>query len=212
MIVKSDRLNLWIIGTQPATVSGLKVYVETNFPGCKVNVSNGMHRLNGEDGNFESIVVIYDIPLFEKSTLDSFSSELQKSGKLMPIVFVDNPRVYNVWQLLNSGAKGILNKQESLEYLKSCIISVVNGGFYFSQNLLTGLIDPLIKKPSNSFLALSRRQQLILDLISKGYRTGDISRELKLYPSTVSSQKKIIFDKLGIVNSLELQTYEGMQS
>jgi DNA-binding NarL/FixJ family response regulator len=212
MIVKSNLLKIWIVGTQPVTLSGFKVYVETNFPDCKLKVFNSYEGLSEEERNEEPVILIYDLPLIEKSSLDALAIVLQQSKHILPIVYLDNPKVYQAWQLLNLGAKGIMNKHEPLEYLQSCIISILQGGLYFSQNLLQGFIDPMTDKSSSSILTLSRRQQQILNLISKGYRTNDISRELKLYPSTVSTQKKVIFDKLGLGNWNELKHHVSMQS
>lgn len=89
-------------------------------------------------------------------------------------------------------------------------------GHYLSDSLKDDLIfrtDGKNSKESNPFEALSNREMDIAVRLMKGTRLKEISNELNIHVSTISTYKNRIFEKLAIKSVPEMidifKFYEG---
>lgn len=88
------------------------------------------------------------------------------------------------------GAHGHLGKQASPRELVTAIRSVRDRGRY--------LPSPSVSEATSARLALSRREQQVLDGLLAGHRVTDIARELQVSPQTVSTYRQRLYRKLGV--------------
>ena len=122
-----------------------------------------------------------------------------------------------VKSLLQSGAKGYVAKESKPTELIDAIITVSEGGTYTSipahgqtdngcQQGQAGLHDDFRKR-----LSLSRREQEILELISKGLSSQGIGKTLYISKHTVETHRKNILRKLDFNTSTELVKFAVQQ-
>lgn len=107
---------------------------------------------------------------------------------------------------LQAGAKGYLHKQTSNNEIKKAIATVFSGGIYMSDNVKDLMLNKMLnhEEDQSPLDILSNREFEVAQLLIYGHGITDISTLLKLKISTVSTYKNRIFEKLNVVNIVQL--------
>lgn len=109
---------------------------------------------------------------------------------------------------IQSGANGFLHKDASEEEIKHAIISVLQTGKYVSRHLSESVITQLFSNdaivPNNPLALLSNREMEVAGLLVKGLGLLEISNQLNIRVSTISTYKTRLYEKLKITNIAEL--------
>jgi two-component system, NarL family, response regulator, fimbrial Z protein, FimZ len=112
-------------------------------------------------------------------------------------------------QYINKGAEGYLNKQCSEEDIKNAINIILETGFYYPQELIPFIVKGI--RESTGVKNLTVREYQVFELLAKGNGNIEISNQLNVQVSTISTFKKRIFEKLKITNIAELiEIYKNM--
>lgn len=98
---------------------------------------------------------------------------------------------------LQAGARGFLPKSASPQLLLRAADVVARGGRFVPPDLRTALNRSRAHR-TQGLPPLSEREQEIIALVLGGHGTGDMARRLGRAASTVSTQKKSAYRKLGI--------------
>lgn len=109
-------------------------------------------------------------------------------------------------RVLKSGAKGYITKSAAPEVLHAAITSIHHGEPYVDPSLTVSLAlntDNEAKPP----IALSKREQEVLYLITQGLPLIEIADRLFVSPKTVTTHKANLMDKLKLKNNTELIRY-----
>lgn len=188
-----------IIDPHPVTQLGLKIELSSNFDRSKIFVSDNL-------GSFETIKeeVFPDVLIlgFQGSLVENLILNADRCTKMFPasliIVYGDELYMGLINKLFLFGIRGFVSKKDCLSNLFECISSLQQGFCFIGPKCVT-------KSPKDfSFVKLSKRQAEVASLILKGKRTKEISSELGLNVSTISTVKKIIFSKMNVNNTVEL--------
>jgi DNA-binding NarL/FixJ family response regulator len=107
-------------------------------------------------------------------------------------------------KFIRNGADGYLSKSQPLQKIALAIKVLENGKRFIDENFDDELLDANGSKDLSLSNLLSHREFQILSLIAEGKSNIDISSELKLQKSTVSTYKKRIMQKLNIDNTIGL--------
>jgi len=150
-------------------------------------------------------LLILDISFPEGDTL----TIIPKIKKIQPdikiLIFSGHDENLYALRYFHANVNGYLSKSSSMLEIKNAITEVMNNGKYFSKNIQNQIMDSFVfKKPTNSLQQLSNREFEIAKLLVKGYGNSEISAELDLQKTTVSTYKNRIFEKLEIHNVPEL--------
>lgn len=107
---------------------------------------------------------------------------------------------------LQAGAKGYLHKQTSNSEIKKAITTVFSGGIYMSDNVKDLMLNKMLnqEEDQNPLDLLSNREFEVAQLLIYGHGITDISTLLNLQISTVSTYKNRIFEKLNVINIVQL--------
>lgn len=108
---------------------------------------------------------------------------------------------------LKMGADGFLHKLAPEEEIQKALEKMLNKGSYVSEEVKDAMVFNAINKnvPLDSPLQLlSDREIEISELLMKGIPMKDISNELNLHVSTISTYKTRVFKKLDINSIPEL--------
>ena len=145
--------------------------------------------------------------------------ELWVSGsKTKAIILIDETAGAIVIEALQSGALGVIGRDESFERLCKCICVVRQGQVWINTNQMIYLIDYLVQTAPalagrvGCSSALTKREQGVVHLVAEGMTNREISRQLNLSENTVRNYLFRIFNKLGTSTRLELALYENRRT
>ena len=115
-------------------------------------------------------------------------------------------------RMMESGARGFLLKDSEFDQVVEAIMTVNEGGTYFSASLLRSLSSSLkVTTPSSDEIAdqdrLSEREIEILVAICRGLSTQEIADELFISKRTVDKHRANILEKSGCKNTASLVVY-----
>ena len=102
---------------------------------------------------------------------------------------------------IKAGVNGFVSKLEDEQKFIDAVIEVLNSGNCISNDLLSRANDMSFIEIKDK---LSSRENEVANLMIQGYGNLEISNELSLKMSTVSTYKNRIFEKLNISNVIEL--------
>lgn len=120
------------------------------------------------------------------------------------IITVKPDRVFAA-RFFKEGVMAYVNKTESDEVMAEAIDSVARGKRYISKAQAELFASALIEnRTDNPFDKLSRREFEVVLLLLRGYGAIEVANALSISPSTASSFRGRIFEKLAIKNVLEL--------
>jgi DNA-binding NarL/FixJ family response regulator len=118
---------------------------------------------------------------------------------LMLTVYEDAGKIFDA---LKSGAVGYLLKMTSPTEILDAIRDACSGGSPMSAQIARKVVQSFhkmpIKEKQNNDIALSPREEEILDLLSKGYLYKEIADRLSISASTVHNHLRKIYDKLHV--------------
>ncbi|HEY0298728.1 MAG TPA: response regulator transcription factor [Arachidicoccus sp.] len=171
---------------------------------CETNDYAGVLKLVDED-KFALIVLDINMPNGAFQQVVDYIKLKQPSAKILVFSALDEE--LHAMRYIRAGADGFLNKLAKEEDVKNALEKMFAHGNYLSNDLKDSLIFNSGKKKSqeaNPFQSLSNREMDIATRLMKGMRLKDISNELSIHVSTISTYKNRIFEKLSVQSVPEL--------
>jgi len=188
--------------------SGLR-FLLNDIPEVRVvgEASNGLEFLDLAANEIIDIVLM-DINMPEMSGLEATCEALKLYPKLKIIVLSMHGEEEYYDQMVEAGVQGFLLKNSGVDDLNAALQAVINGGTYFSQELLVGILN---KKKQKQFqtevVKLTQRELEVLRLICEGYCNTDIAEKLFISHRTVDRHRSNLLSKTGCPNSTSLVMY-----
>jgi DNA-binding NarL/FixJ family response regulator len=150
-------------------------------------------------------LMILDVHLTDGNTLTVLPTVKTMQPGAAILYFTMCPEEIFGKRILNNGADGFLNKRADEAELKEAVTTVLSGDKYISRKLQRQMANEVItKKMSNPFDRLSDREFEIMILLLQGKSLTEISSEISIQISTVSTHKTRLFEKLNISTLMEL--------
>jgi len=141
------------------------------------------------------------------STLRSFHHAYPN----VPVVMLlDSCKRELVLDAFRSGAKGIFSKNDSLETLCKCVLSVHEGQVWASSREVRYVLEALCAAPTiravnkQGINLLAPRELEVVQCLAEGLTNREIGKRMGLSQHTVKNYLLRIFDKLGVSNRVEL--------
>ena len=109
-------------------------------------------------------------------------------------------------KMLDAGARGFLTKTDPADELFVAINAVMQGNYHISNHIAQKLaLSGFVGKTEASPLAkLSPREMQTMVMIAQGKKTGEIADIMCLSPKTISTFRSRLFEKMGVINDVEL--------
>ncbi|WP_414493758.1 response regulator transcription factor [Stenotrophomonas maltophilia] len=131
---------------------------------------------------------------------------LSQRWPLLPVLVLSaHCNASTVTMAMQAGARGFLSKGTTPEMLRRAVDVLARGGRFVPPELRTQLSRSRLRRPPVPVLTpLSRREREVLRLVLQGCTTGEVARRFGRTASTVSTQKRTAYEKLGIQSDGEL--------
>jgi DNA-binding NarL/FixJ family response regulator len=115
-------------------------------------------------------------------------------------------------QAVQSGAMGVVLKDQAAEVLHTAITQVQAGGIWLDPGLtarvLAGMEAARVPDPGAADIAaLTEREREVIALLAEGLQNKDVGERLHITENTVRRHLVAIFNKLGVDSRLELVIY-----
>ena len=117
---------------------------------------------------------------------------------------------------ISAGANGYLLKDTNKDEFEKAIVSVYNGGKYFSGDTSNAIIKNLIEEktkivttpitpqPNEILARLTKKESEILDFILQGFTNMEIADKLGKSKRTIETHRFNLMKKLDVKNLVEL--------
>jgi len=141
------------------------------------------------------------------STLRSFH---QAYPNVPVVMLLDSCKRELVLDAFRSCAKGIFSKNDSLETLCKCVLSVHEGQVWASSREVRYVLEALCAAPTiravnkQGINLLAPRELEVVQCLAEGLTNREIGKRMGLSQHTVKNYLLRIFDKLGVSNRVEL--------
>ena len=171
--------------------------------GYEVTISKSPSNLLGLIRNQKFDLLILDYEMGPTTALDLIP-EIRKINKVLPIaIYTMHNEPWVVSLLVKYAVKGIIDKNDELSEVCNAVDKILeNGEKYYSPSMLDTLLgilgDKTIKRKMQ--YSPSPREKEIINLLSHGYTSNEISEKLFLSKSTVDTIRKNILLKSDALN------------
>ncbi|NLZ94676.1 MAG: response regulator transcription factor [Bacteroidales bacterium] len=170
-----------------------------------------------EASDYKEVMQLIKEKTFDLAILDinmpngNFQEALQaiklkdQSSKVM--IFSSQDESLYAVRYLQMGADGFLHKDSSEDVINKALVKMLDKGRYMSEDVKDSLIYGRLNKqdtPCNPLEVLSEREMQVAGCMVTGDAPKEISNNLNIHPSTVSTYKGRIFEKLNVDSIPEL--------
>lgn len=147
-------------------------------------------------------IALFDVNLPGMNGIDCIQrlKMLHPRMQMMVLTVYDNPDT--IFNALKAGATSYLLKTTPAEKILDAIAEVQEGGSPISSQIARKVIEAFAvrEKTNEYFQELSRREQEMLEHLSKGYRYKEIADKLFISVETVRTHIRHIYEKLQVNN------------
>lgn len=148
-------------------------------------------------------IVIMDISLPGMNGIECIRQVKDKSPATQFMMFTVYENDEKVFEALKAGASGYLLKNTGLIQITESLKELHNGGSPMSANIARRLVTVFRDKETAPLEVLSKRENDILQLLSKGLLYKEISAQLSITTGTVRQHIHHIYEKLHVQNRTE---------
>jgi DNA-binding NarL/FixJ family response regulator len=157
-------------------------------------------------------IALFDVNLPGMNGIDCIQrlKMLHPRMQMMVLTVYDNPDT--IFNALKAGATSYLLKSTPAEKILEAIAEVQQGGSPISSQIARKVIEAftLKEKTNEYFQDLSRREQEMLEQLSKGYRYKEIADKLFISLDTVRTHIRNIYEKLQVNSRAEALKKTGL--
>lgn len=180
------------------------------FEGCKVvhEANNGKELIEQlQKGNIPDVVLLdLNMPEMDGFATTAWLQQYQPSVHILMLTMYDSD--LTMIRLLKNGVKGFLKKDIHPSELKFALQSVVQSGYYYSNNA-TGKLFNLFRKNNEGGTGLDKalltEQELdFLRLACSDLTYKEIALQMKLNPRSVDTLRDQLFTKLDVKSRVGL--------
>jgi DNA-binding NarL/FixJ family response regulator len=204
-----DKIKIIIVDDHEIFRNGLKMVLgKLSYVSLIGEAQNGQEFLDILTKDKPDIVLL-DLEMPIMNGIEAAKLALEKFPDLNIITLTMFNDDEYIKSMMDVGVKGFLIKNINKDTLDKAILTVVNGGNYYSEELFEFFSKQLTKdkKSDKNIIDLTRREKEILQLLCEGLSNKEIAEELFISERTVLGHKTNLMIKTNCKNSLSLMAY-----
>ena len=150
-------------------------------------------------------VILMDLHLPGRNGIFCVTELRKQLAKTQIIMLTIEENAETIFKSLEAGATGYLVKHTAPLELLEAIREVHGGGAPMSSSIARKVVTAF-RRPVKNAVAdteLSDREEQVLQLLARGFRTKEIAKEIRLSTSTVQTYIRHIYDKLHVRSRAE---------
>lgn len=182
-----------------------RILEESGAVSIVAQASNSKQALEAVEKNQPEVVVLdYSMPHEDASQLIEKIKRYSPATKILILTVHEN--IHYAVRVLEAGAHGYIIKSAAVDELVVGIDTVRQGGIYLSPKVSQDVLEHL-RRPKRERIgleALSQREFDFLRLLGAGKSLQESAKEMKISPSTASTYRARIMEKLNLANTAEL--------
>lgn len=186
--------------------TGLKQILREEYPFALIEDAEDGIVLLEKALNAHWDIVISDLAMPGVNGIDALKKIKENSPRCPVLILSMYPEDQYAIRVVKAGASGYLSKDMAQEELINAVRKVLSGKKY-----LNPLIADQLTSDSGSHSMphdiLSERELIVLKMIGAGKTTSDISQVLNLSPTTVSTYRSRILEKMNMKSNAEITRY-----
>lgn len=203
------NLQILIAEDHPLVLMGIQHLLMEHLPGAVIATAEDFPKALSllEKQKFNLLVMDINLPGGDKVGMVNLVR--MKQAKIPILVCSSYDEQLYALPFLKAGANGYVSKTASNEEFKTAVDQVISGKIYASASVLQNAFGILFNSKGQGSIAdkLTDKELEVAKMLAKGMSTKEISHQMHLSPSSVSTYKAKIFEKLGVTNVIELTTY-----
>lgn len=205
----SEKIRIFIVDDHEIFRNGLKTILnKSSVARITGEASNGNEFLELFDPEYADIVLM-DIEMPVMNGIDASRKALERypDSKIIALTMFNEDDY--IQSMIDTGVRGFLIKNVTRDILEKAILTVQNGGNYYSEELFQFFTRQLHKEPEQAppEIKLTRREREILQLIASGFNNKEIADKLFVSERTVTGHKSNLLAKTGCKNTISLLSY-----
>ena len=198
------KIRILLADDHPMIRAGFKSMLDKNERFEIIGEAGNGRELIELAGKLNPEIILVDISMPVMSGLDVLEELSNKVPGVRLIVLTMHEEREYILQALKSGAAGYLLKNIERFELERAIITVYEGGKYFSP-VVTNILAEAVSKPEVSEVSeVTPREKEVLELVAKGNSTKQIADLLGISIRTVESHRINMLKKMKVNNTAGL--------
>jgi len=151
-------------------------------------------------------LVILDVNMPNGTLQQAIDYIKLKQPELKILVFSSQDEQLYALRYLKMGADGFLNKLSSKNQIDAALSAMLQKGRFISEEMKDSMVSQTLNNQKNNspLEALSNRELEVANKLVEGLPLKELSNQLNLHTSTVSTYKNRVFEKLNIHSIPEL--------
>lgn len=184
---------------------GIIQILKDEYPSAEITEVDNGEDLVREVMQYEWDLVISDLDMPGRSGLEALE-QIKKIRPSLPVIILSiyTEDLYAV-RVIRAGASGYLNKNSAPTELISAIKRISQGRKYITSDVAEQLLMQNDNKKPHEIL--SNREFEVFKLLAFGKTISQIAEALSLAPTTVSTHRSRIMEKLNLSTNSDLTRY-----
>jgi DNA-binding NarL/FixJ family response regulator len=193
-------ISVCLCDPQPILQQGLRAVLESSDDLRLLACGESLEQARAQVESKRPAVLIVDRSFGMHPLLEWISMTRQQYPDTEIVVWATAISDVECFRALQAGARGIMRKTVSVPALYHCLRAVARKELW-TENLFLAK-DQQLGRPRNR--PLTRREQQVASLVSKGMKNREIAEALEIATGTVKIHLMHIFEKTGIRDRFEL--------
>jgi DNA-binding NarL/FixJ family response regulator len=159
-------------------------------------------------------LLLFDYEALGPNSLSIIARLRRMKPEIRILVIATRSSDENVESVLRAGASGLVGKQLDFQTLLRAIRSVAAGEIWANRRATALTLEHLTELSTGEPVPagyLTKREQQIVDGVTRGLRNKEIARQLNISEKTVKSHLNNIFQKLGLEGRFALALFDQSQ-
>src|SRR3989337_879358 len=199
------KIRLVLADDHPLIREGFKSVLQKNERFEIVGIAENGKELIELAGNLLPDVILTDINMPVVNGLDALKNIAKLYPDIKLIVLTMHEEREYIIHALKIGVQGYLLKNIERSDLEKAIISIFEGGKYFSP-IVTNILAEVVVRPSQNNVVgeITPREKDVLELVAQGQSTKQVADKLGIGTRTVESHRMNMLKKLKASNTADL--------